>query len=400
MSSRSGFLRDVAGSTLYQSSGFGLLSLIGFIAAKRLNASVTWVGLIGSSAYWGYLWNLFFSSITAKLSLKNSIVVIMLLSGLVLTGAAFQKTVVSYSLCAITFLVILGLFDVQYNTLIKHLYAPDIRPRWLSRRFLAISLASALFGVLYGRISAGKHGHMPAFLIAAVMMIGGAALFSTISTPGRKKMEPFRPWSIIQTVFRDQRFVRVAVILTVYGWVGAGANILLIFLYKQSGFDETLVGILRAVTTAGMIFATLVITPRLRFRGGITNFRLCYSGSALAMVIYGLVAFGLVENLSFWVMALGNFIFGIAGAGFQLAIQTTALNLSPSDKTTLYVNAIMIIQGSRGMLAPILVAAVFSSVGMEISFVIMLCVSFFCAAVVFVPGIDGKARLPAPSDPD
>ena len=175
---------------------------------------------------------------------------------------------------------------------------------------------------------------------------------------------------------------------------------MLIFLYKQSGFDETLVGILRAMTTAGMIFATLVITPRLRFRGGITNFRLCYSGSALAMVIYGLVSFGFVKELSFWVMALGNFIFGIAGAGFQLAIQTTALNLSPPDKTTLYVNAIMIIQGFRGMLAPLLVAAVFSARGMAISFVVMLCVSLLCATVVFIPGIDGKgkARFQVPSD--
>ena len=67
------FRRDVVGSALFQSSGYGLFSLFSFIAAKRLNAGVAWVGAIHSSTYWGYLWNFFFSSITASGSpLTNS----------------------------------------------------------------------------------------------------------------------------------------------------------------------------------------------------------------------------------------------------------------------------------------------------------------------------------------
>ena len=86
-----------------------------------------------------------------------------------------------------------------------------------------------------------------------------------------------------------------------------------------------------------MLLGLLLITPRLRFVGGISNYRLRFGESSVTMLVYAAVAFGDPGPWSFTMMAVGAFVFGISLAGFSLAMQTTGINLAPPGRTTLVI---------------------------------------------------------------
>jgi hypothetical protein len=84
-------------------------------------------------------------------------------------------------------------------------------------------------------------------------------------------------------------------------------------------------------------------------------------------------------------------------AVFDLAMQTTGINLAPPGKTTLYVNTLLIVQGTRGMLMPLLVAVIIKWWGMEPALTATLILGVLCAVMVMIPNIDALAK-PAQSD--
>ena len=390
------FRRDVISAVLFVGAVHSLVNLLAFIAHHSLGASEHWVGIIAAAGYCGYLWNLFLNRLTARVSLQRGIVLMMVLASGILSVGAFQTEIVPYCLVIIAFLLIAGLVDVQYSTLVHHLYDQDERPRFLSRRQFAIAITTALLAPLFGWLCAGTSGHLPAFLLAAVLMAAAAAFFRSLPTRDEHHMERFRAWEVVRTAFGDPRFRRVAILLTIYGWIGAGSRPILVLLYNRLGFEEDQVGLLTAIGTVGMLLGLLLITPHLRFAGGISNFRLCFTSSACALVIYGIVGLNEPGDWSFWILACGAFAFGISLVGFSLAMQTTGLNLAPPGKTTLYVNALMIVLGVRGMFMPILTAEALNLWGLRTTLIISMGVALGCAAVVLLPGIDGPANTAEP----
>lgn len=389
---RSFFARDVLSSVLFLGPLAGLWELLAFIATKRLDAGLGWVGVIGSAGYLGYLWNLFFARFTARVSLRRSIVAIMCVSGLLLWAAGLQRRAVPYCLLVILFLAVVCLFDVQYNTLVRHLYGAAERPRRLSHRQLIVALAGSVLAAGFGIVSARRHGHLPAFFAAGLMMMLAAGVFRGMAVDGEPGMERFGVGDVIRTVWHDRRFRRVALVLIVYGWVGAGTGTLLAILYKHLGFNEAQVGWLAATGKAGALLAYVAITPFLRFHGGVTNYRLCYSTAAISIALIMVVGFADVGTAAFAILVPANMVFGISAAGFLLATQTTAINLAPQDKTTVYVNSLMIVQGARGILAPLLVAAVLQWFSLHAALIVSASVVAVCVGIAWIPGIDGRSE--------
>ena len=310
-------------------------------------------------------------------------------SGLILCATAFQQQVTGYCLLVITFGLMTGLHEVQYGTLVFHLYDRQERPRLLSHRMVAVGLASALLAIVFGRVC-HQLSYGSAFLIAGAMMMAGAATFASIRTDVDHVMETFAPWHIVKVALGDRRFRRVAVILTVYGWVGAGSGPVLVLLYSSLGLAEHQVGILTAVRLGGMLVGLTVVTPYLRFAGGISNFRLCFVASAVALGLYGSASVLGTGGGSLAVLSCGELVFGLSLAGFTLAMQTTGISLAPAGKTTVYVNALMVILGLRGIIMPLLTAEVLARWGLEVALISSLTVACGCALVVLVPGIDGR----------
>lgn len=376
---------DMVASILYVSAGSGLSGLFGFIAVSRLGGSVGVVGVLASATYVGYLWNLFLSRTTARVSLGQSIVAVCVLSGVLVLVAGFQRSVPAYTALVIGFLLLFGLFDVQYNSLIPTLYPEPERPRRLSTRYLGISVASALASAAFGRMSAGPSGHLPAFGVCGALMLFSAVIFRSLRVSAQARMEPFTVREVLDTVFGDPRFRAVAAVLTLYGWVGAGSATVLVLLYRAAGLTEWSVGILGAINLGGTVLTALLVTPGLRFRGGIANFRLCFLASSAAMLTYLLTWFTPLKTHPFWALACGNLLFGASNAVWNLAIQTTAHNLASPGKGTLAVNSLMIVIGIRGMLAPLLVAAFLGWAGIGVTLSVSLVVAIICAATATTP---------------
>ena len=386
-------LSDVTASVLFMGAAGGLMSLFAFIANKRMGASAHWVGIIGSAGYLGYLWNLFLSRVTARFSVRRGMLLMMVAGAGFLWVGALQRSTWPYCLSVIGFIFILGLWEVQYNTLVGALYSASERPKRLSTRQVAVSVAAAVLAVVFGRWSAGANGHRLAFIVAGAMTLAGGLVFRGIRTTREHHMEAFHPLDIVRTVWHDRRFRRLAVILSIYGWVGAGIGTLLTLLYSAVGFQEGQVGVLSAVRIGGMLVGLLAITPRLRFAGGITNFRLCFAGSAAATTLF-LIA-GVIDagpSTVFALLACGELSFGISAAGFVLAVQTTGHSLAGPGQSTLYVNALMVVQGVRGMIAPILVATALRYAGMLATLIVSVGVAVVCTTMVMLPGIDGGER--------
>ena len=415
------FRRDVASAVLYLAPVQALTTLISFIAINRLGASVAWVGLLWSAAYWGQLWNLLLGRVTARVDLRAGLAIIMAAQGLLLVAAALQRTLLPYVLLVIPMLVLFGLYEVQYATLVPHLYRPEQRSRALGVRNFAVAAITALLAALFGRLSSGAAGHTPVFLIAGLSMAAAALVFRGVrpagGPPGQAstpRMPALGAREIAGVLFgaraatgasgsgpqdgaaahlqRRAAFRRLALVLIVYGWYGAGLTIMLVVVYDQLGFDEWRVGLLAAVATLGTLLSSLLIAPRLRMRGGTTNFRLCFAASLVSALVLAPTVLFASGPPAFWLLVASQFAMGVGVTGFVLGTHTAALNLAPAGREALFVNAMMVVLGLRGMLLPILVAAVIRAAGVELAVLIGLLCVLCCTALALLPGSSARER--------
>jgi hypothetical protein len=382
------FRYDVASGVLYLAAVEALIGLVGFIARNKFGAAVEWVGLISSAAYVGFVWNLFLGRLTALVSLRQSMILIMAFSGLLLWLGALQTTAAGFSLVVIVVLLAYGLFSVQYNTLVGHLYTQDERPRLVSRRYLAVSAVSIVEVALFGWLAKGSLGHIATFLLAGSLMIVAAWIFRSIPTVAEHMMESFRMRDVARAALRDPAFRRLAVVLTFYGWVGAGITPALVLLYQRCRFQEDKVGLAAAAKTAGLLFGLLAITSRMKFTGGLTNFRLSFMTALVSVCCYGAAGFFDLGSWALVVVAFGQFMFGISNAGFNLANATTGINLAPPGQTTLYVNALMIVLGLRGIVMPMVVSVFLRWAGLLNALAASIGVAAVSSLISVVPGID------------
>ncbi len=388
--SRRTYARDLISAVLYSGARFALGPLIAFIAVKRLGASVTWVGLLNGAMFVGFVWNFFFSGLTAKLSLRRGIVVILAISSVLYTAAAFQTRALPYCLILLAASVTGGLVGVQYDTLLYHLYAPGDRPRLLSYRSLAVALACAVYAPLFGAMSSGSAGHLPMYLLVGALLAAAALTFRSMRTETEYRMQPFHARDVLAVVIGDRRLRPIAIILTIYGLFGVGVKTILVVLYNQLGFTEWHVGIFTAVATVGMVLTNLTITPFMRFRGALTNFRLCFTSGAASAALYCAAALYGSGPLSAWIIGAAAFVYGVASGGFGVAAQTAVLNIAPKGKVSLYVNAFKIVQGVRGAPFPLIVATALSGISISAALIATLVAALFCGLMVWIPGVDGR----------
>ncbi len=397
--------RDVASAVLYLAPMQALITLISFIAISRLEASVAWVGILGSAGYWGQLWNLALGRVTAKVDLRAGLALLMAAQGLLLAAAALQHSLLPYAALVIPLLVLFGLYEVQYATLVPHLYRPEERPHALGVRNFAVAAGTALLAALFGRFSSGAAGHTPVFLLAGLAMVAGGLVFRGVRPAGTRpeasaapRMPVLRAREIAGVLFgarsdtvtpaHRRKFRRLVLVLVLYGWYGAGLVTMQVVVYDRLGFDEWRVGLLAAVATLGTLLSSLLVAPRLRLLGGTTNFRLCFGASLISAVLLVVAVLFVSGRPVFWVLVAGQLAMGIGVTGFVLGTHTAALNIAPAGREALFVNAMMVVLGLRGMLVPLLVAAVIRAAGVEWALLVGLLCVLCCAALVVHPGAE------------
>lgn len=377
------FATDVAASVFFFAPAQALIPLAAFVAASRFEAPPVLVGAMITGAYFGYIWNLFFSGATARLELKQSLVAVMLVAPLFLVGAGLQVAAVPFCLLVLGYLLCFGVGGVQYNATIKHLYGEDERVRRLSLRFAAISATAAVLSVVYGRISVSRHPVV--FFASAAASLCAAAVFSRIRTGVEARMQRFRPRQVFD-VFRINPAMRlVGIGLGIYGIVGSALHIPTTYLYTSLGYAEDTVGILTAVRVVATVAAALLVTPRLKHPGGFANFRPAFLAASVAIVCFlvgGIVA---TPDGALVLLVAANACFGLSISGFEVALQTTAIGLAPRGFTSLYVNALMIVFGIRGLLWPVAVGSAMQLTGHLVMLGLCLASAIGCVLLTFSP---------------
>ena len=406
---------------LYLAPMQALITLVSFIAINRLDASLAWVGILGSAGYWGQLWNLALGRVTAKVDLRSGLALLMAAQGLLLAAAALQHSLLPYAALIIPLLVLFGLYEVQYATLVPHLYRVEERPRALGVRNFAVAASTALLAALFGRLSSGRRrphagvragrrrdgGRWPGVPGCAPRGTpagGGCATHAVAACP-RDRRRPVRyacrfrpeqdrseqpgpgcgPQDGIVPPAARRAFRRLALVLILYGWYGAGLVTMLVVVYDRLGFDEWRVGLLAAVATLGTLLSSLLVAPKLRLLGGTSNFRLCFAASLVAILLLAVAVLFVAGRPAFWVLAASQFSMGIGVTGFVLGTHTAALNIAPAGREALFVNAMMVVLGLRGMLTPLLVAAVIRVAGVELAVLVGLLCVLCCTALVVPP---------------
>ena len=353
MSKKSVVLRDIISSALYVAPGQVIIPLANFIAAKRLNAPVVLLGVMVTGVYIGTIWNLFFSRITARFSLGNSIIVVMLGSSIFIVLAGFQSNAIAYCMLILVYYLLFGLYGVQYNTLIQHIYPPAKQQRSLSYRYMIISAVTVVLSLVFGAISVNNYTSVS--LITGGLIVAAALVFRTIGAEAKNRMRPFKTRDILAALRSDRDLRLLAVALTIYGVVGAGLNAPLSLLYTKLGYAEDSVGLLSAIRVVGTVIAAAFMTPYLKQRGGVCNFRVPFCFAGFSVFCYLAVSLMTPSPGLIWILIGASFSFGFAVSSFAVMIQTTAIALAPEGKTSLYVNAMMILFGFRGLFWPILV---------------------------------------------
>jgi hypothetical protein len=385
-SKRSIYMRDVVSSSLFVAPCYVIIPLASFIAAKRLNAPVFLLSIMITGSYIGPIWNLFFSRLTARVSIGKSVVLFMLLSSVFVVLAGFQSNAVVYCTLIMIYLFFFGLFSVQYNTLIKHVYTTEERQRKLSYRYLSISALTVVLSLVFGVISV--RNYTPISIISGGLIVVAAVVFNTLRGETAYRMEPFQAREVFGAIRGDKNFMLVAIAVTLYGIVGAGLNAPLALLYTRLGYAEDSVGVLSAIRIGGTVLAAALITPNMNTHRGVRNFRLPFLFAFVALVSFFLV--GVIEQprLGFWILVVGNLLFGFAISSFSVSVQTTAIALAPKDKTTLYVNAMMIVFGMRGLYWPFIVGLILRSFGFAATLAVMAAVTAVCIGITKL----GRAR--------
>jgi hypothetical protein len=375
------FVKDTVSALLYYAPCQAIIPLANFIAAKRLDAPEILLGLMLTGAYIGPLWNLFFSRITARVSLGKSVVLAMGASAVFVVLAGFQTSAVPYTLLILAFLVFMGLSNVQYTTMIQHLYPPETRQRRLSLRYFSLSIMAAVLSFVYGSISVRNYRSIS--LISGVLFLLAALVFNSLRDGNEHRMLPFQTRDVLGVLRRDRDLRLAVIVLSLYGIVGAGLNAQLSVLYTGLGYTEDTVGILSGIRVVGTIVAAAFITPRLAFPGGIRNFRSAFTAALASVSLYWVVAVAGPFPAGIVLLSLANFAFGIAVSNFMVAIQTTAIQLAPEGKTTLYVNAQMIVFGLRGLFWPFAVGLLLQTVSLVPTLSLSVVATLGCAAITW-----------------
>jgi len=382
------FRLDVGSAVLGFAPFVALNAILPYIAVNRFDAPMAWVGFMNSAVYLGLLGNAFFSAWSAGADQRRIIVALLAGSAALMAAAAFQRSAVPYCIFTTGILCSYGLLLAQYDTFLVRLYAVAERPRKLSFRWMILSAGAALMSPLFGKLGEGTGGHLPVLLCGAGFLAAGAFVFQRIPVRGGGGAEPVGLRGMFRVLSRNRRFMRLVVLMVVFAWMGTGISAIDVALYRRYAMSEFAVGLLSASNTVGMIAAALAITPFLRFRGGVSNFRLCFTTAAAAGVFFCLAGIGSLGAWGAPVIGIGNFIYGIAATGFTIASQTALANLAGEGEVVLYVNGFKFIQGVRGIVFPILVAWALQAAPIGITLVLALALTAFCAVASWIPAVD------------
>ena len=326
------------------------------VVVRRMGGSTTDVAVVVAGPFVGHLFSPVFGYLLARYAPVRITAVTAVAGRLVfLVGVLVVTTPFALALVSVTMWVISVANLASYAMLMQGIYPDSERASAMGKVRSAASIASITSAILAGMFI----DQVPAtivFAVAAAIAIPGGIAFGFIKhDPPAIPPVRRRPSQIARDVWGDQRYRRLLLSFTIFGFGNLmNAAIYPILLVDHFNAPTSFVGYMTALQWGAAIVAYYV-WGRFIDRG--SSLRLTVINTAIVLLMP--LGYLLAPNMYFLLPVA--VVAGVTNAGGDITFFTNVVQLAPRDRIGDYAVAQSSLMGMRGTIAPFAASALLAS---------------------------------------
>jgi MFS family permease len=322
------------------------------VVIRRMGGSTEDVALVVAGPFIGHLFSPVFGYLLARFRPVAITAVTSTLSRTIfLVGLLVAATPFALAFVTVTMWIIAVANIASYATLMQGIYPDSERASAMGKVRIGVSIASIASATLAGLFIDTVPATM-VFAAATIISLPGAIAFGRIRhDPPAIPVVRHRPSQIARDVWRDQRYRRLLISFTIFGFGNLmNAALFPILLVDHFNAPNSFVGYMAALQAASAIVA-FVVWGRFIDRGSSLRLTVINTALVLLMPLGYLLAPSTLFLLPVAVIA------GITNAGGDITFFTNIVQLAPRERIGDYAVAQSSLMGVRGTIAPFAASA-------------------------------------------
>ena len=322
------------------------------VVIRRMGGSTEDVALVVAGPFIGHLFSPLFGYLLARFRPVTITAVTSTLSrSIFLVGLLVAVTPFALAFVSVTMWIIAVANMASYATLMQGIYPDSERASAMGKVRIGVSIASIASATLAGLFIDSVPATM-VFAAATIISLPGAIAFGRIRhDPPAIPLVRHRPSQIARDVWRDQRYRRLLISFTIFGFGNLmNAALFPILLVDHFNAPNSFVGYMAALQAASAIVA-YVVWGRFIDRGSSLRLTVVNTALVLLMPLGYLLAPSTLFLLPVAVIA------GITNAGGDITFFTNLTQLAPRERVGDYAVAQSSLMGVRGTIAPFAASA-------------------------------------------
>lgn len=322
------------------------------VVVRRMGGSTEDVALVVAGPFVGHLFSPLFGYLFARIApVRVTAVTATVARLLFLVGVLVVTTPFALAVVSVTMWVISVANMASYATLMQGIYPDNERASAMGKVRVGVSIASIASATLAGLFI----DQVPAtivFAIAAAISIPGGLAFGKIRhEPPADPPLRRHPSQIARDVWRDQRYRRLLLSFTIFGFGNLmNAALYPILLVDHFNAPNSFVGFMTALQSGTAVVAYF-LWGRFIDRGSSLRLTVINTALVLAMPLGYLLA----PNV--WFLLPVAMVAGITNAGGDITFFTNIVQLAPRERVGDYAVAQSSLMGMRGTIAPFAASA-------------------------------------------
>ena len=322
------------------------------VVIRRMGGSTEDVALVVAGPFIGHLFSPLFGYLLARYRPVTITAVTSTLSrSIFLVGLLVAATPFALAFVSVTMWIIAVANMASYATLMQGIYPDSERASAMGKVRIGVSIASIASATLAGLFIDSVPATM-VFAAATIISLPGAIAFGRIrhDLPAIPVVR-HRPSQIARDVWRDQRYRRILISFTIFGFGNLmNAALFPILLVDHFNAPNSFVGYMAALQ-AGSAIVAYVVWGRFIDRGSSLRLTVVNTALVLLMPLGYLLAPSTIFLLPVAVIA------GITNAGGDITFFTNITQLAPRARVGDYAVAQSSLMGVRGTIAPFAASA-------------------------------------------
>jgi len=322
------------------------------VVIRRMGGSTEDVALVVAGPFIGHLFSPLFGYLLARYRPVTITAVTSTLSrSIFLVGLLVAATPFALAFVSVTMWIIAVANMASYATLMQGIYPDSERASAMGKVRIGVSIASIASATLAGLFIDSVPATM-VFAAATIISLPGAIAFGRIRhDPPAIPVVRHRPSQIARDVWRDQRYRRILISFTIFGFGNLmNAALFPILLVDHFNAPNSFVGYMAALQ-AGSAIVAYVVWGRFIDRGSSLRLTVVNTALVLLMPLGYLLAPSTIFLLPVAVIA------GITNAGGDITFFTNITQLAPRARVGDYAVAQSSLMGVRGTIAPFAASA-------------------------------------------